>query len=183
MRRGSNRLRRHVCRSVVADGPRAALDRRAHLAQVLIQRQPSKWSCLPTAFAMVMNLDVAQVIAELGHDDAAGFHPFELTSWALRRGWAFVLFAEPSFGGYVCGACGLDTRPDDVAISRVPSMREAIELYPGVLTGYGASGQYHAVAWDGERVHDPNYTVYELGKFKHDVFFAAVRAAPDRAGT
>ena len=68
---------------------------------MLSQKNPNAWSCLPTAFASVLNLDVALVIAQIGHDGSEvthaglpeplkrrGFHPQECIEVCLRDGLA-----------------------------------------------------------------------------------------------
>jgi hypothetical protein len=68
---------------------------------MLSQKNPNAWSCLPTAFASVLNLDVTLVIAQIGHDGSEvthaglpeplkrrGFHPQECIEVCMRDGLA-----------------------------------------------------------------------------------------------
>lgn len=62
------------------------------------QRNPNSWSCLPTAFANALNMDVELLINALGHDGSEythaglpeplcrrGFHPQELIKACLKH--------------------------------------------------------------------------------------------------
>ncbi len=55
-----------------------------------IQKQPNMWSCLPTAFAMVLDIPVNQVIQEIGHDGSEItwpelIEPFKRRSFHLQE--------------------------------------------------------------------------------------------------
>lgn len=71
---------------------------------MLSQKNPNAWSCLPTAFASVLNVEVDLVIAQIGHDGSEithaglpeplkrrGFHPQECIEICLRDGLAATL--------------------------------------------------------------------------------------------
>ena len=63
---------------------------------MLLQKQPNSWSCLPTAFAMVMDLPVEELILATGHDGSAelweryhqSWHIQEIILAALKLGFA-----------------------------------------------------------------------------------------------
>jgi hypothetical protein len=68
---------------------------------MLSQKNPNAWSCLPTAFASVLNIQVDLVVAQIGHDGSEithaglpeplkrrGFHPQECFEICLRDGLA-----------------------------------------------------------------------------------------------
>jgi hypothetical protein len=68
---------------------------------MLSQKNPNAWSCLPTAFASVLNVPVELVIAQIGHDGSEithvglpeplkrrGFHPQECIEVCMRDGMA-----------------------------------------------------------------------------------------------
>ncbi len=150
---------------------------------MVLQAQPSRWSCLPTSFAMVLGCLAQEIIDEVGHHDENGFHPQELTWVALKRGVAFVSFdAEPTFeptmcrnpgcfkGCSVCNGTGYELHLD---VFRVPTMRLLLDRYDGVLIGW-ADQKEHAVAWNHveQKVYDPNFTTYGIEKFKIESFHA-----------
>jgi hypothetical protein len=69
------------------------------------QIQPNRWSCLPTAFAMAMNIPVGEILTYIGHDGSEiiwpdlpepkcrrAFHPQEIIMFAFVRGWAAIHF-------------------------------------------------------------------------------------------
>lgn len=60
-------------------------------------RQPSKWTCMPTAFAMVLAkghpapiLLLGDILHQLGRDDERGFHAQELVGIGITLKVAFV---------------------------------------------------------------------------------------------
>jgi hypothetical protein len=61
------------------------------------QKQPNKWSCLATSFAVILGVDVRELFDEIGFDGSEkvwpdnhrrGHHPNELILCSLRRGWS-----------------------------------------------------------------------------------------------
>ena len=64
-------------------------------------RKPERWMCLPTSFAMVLDLPLSAIFDEIGHDGSQiiwpdlpeptcrrGFHPQELIHVCLNHGHA-----------------------------------------------------------------------------------------------
>lgn len=51
-----------------------------------IQKQPNNFTCLPTAFAMVLDVPVFEVIKELGHDGSQIVFPQSPEPWNMG-GW------------------------------------------------------------------------------------------------
>ena len=64
-------------------------------------RKPERWMCLPASFAMVLDLPLAAIFEEIGHDGSQimrpdlpeptcrrGFHPQELIHVCLSHGHA-----------------------------------------------------------------------------------------------
>lgn len=77
--------------------------------------QTSKWSCIPTAFAMVLSKSdhsnagrlLGSIMHQLGRDDERGFHIQELLSVGIGLGIAFVPFeGEPEVERVVCKGDG-----------------------------------------------------------------------------
>lgn len=167
-----------------------------------IQKQPSKFSCLPTAFAIIMGIPVTNIIDGIGHDDARGFHVQECLSFALMVGWAFSPhelepMVEPAkcrnercLGGHV-GYRGNGSRIEckeccgDGVWRLAPKVTEFSTLlanHHGVLTGKLKHIEgYHAVAWDRKvrKCLDPRGIVIGLELFEPDAFWLAVKMKED----
>lgn len=128
-----------------------------------VQKQPNRWSCMPTAFSIVTGIPLPRIIAEVGHDGSAiifpelseprcrrGFHPQELVSAILKLGYAATeIEAHPRLGRYG-DTEGIDVYPDPEA-----RMLEHLYNHSGVIGGIGRGSVPHAAAWDGNRVYDP----------------------------
>ncbi|MEA1999814.1 MAG: hypothetical protein U9N61_10915 [Euryarchaeota archaeon] len=145
-----------------------------------LQLQPNEWSCLPTAFAMVLNKPVAKVIEDIGHDGSKiifpeepepfcrrSFHIQELTDICMLRNIAVI----PIECSPVSEACGHKYN--------IPVHSKRLDYYlvnyNGVLTGIGSSGKPHAVAWGSGKVFDPNGTTYSIENFSIHMYFLIVR--------
>ena len=132
-------------------------------------RKPDRWMCLPASFAMVLDLPLAAIFEEIGHDGSQimrpdlpeptcrrGFHPQELVHVCLNHGHAAtrvelfpVLRATPD------GAEHVVAYPDDnwVRFTRV------IEQSRGVIEGVGRRCG-HAVAYEYGHIFDPDGCEY-----------------------
>jgi hypothetical protein len=148
---------------------------------VQTQRNPNGWSCLPTAFAIVLDTPVSKIIAEIGHDGSEiawpqfpdplcrrGFHIQELILVAFYKGKSVTPYeAIPllvSRGG----------EPIDVPFRMPPKSRLGYIMSHthGVITGATLDGRPHAVAWDGEQVLDPrNETKYSIEGFLLETYW------------
>lgn len=148
--------------------------------QIQIQIQPNKWSCLPTAFAMAIDVPVAKVIEDICHDGSKiifpeyddpfcrrSFHIQELTDICLKRGFAVV---------------PIENQPISEAKNHqynVPVHNKRLEYYlvnyTGVLIGMIQTDRPHAVAWNGHRILDPNGTDYNVIDFRIDIFFLIIK--------
>lgn len=141
-----------------------------------LQVQPNKWSCLPTAFAIVLDVPVATIFDWLGHtgdriawkhlDEPScrrSFHPQEMFAFAFHRGYAVVTVEKEP-----------DIKPND--FTKPCSIKSFWDLFfkdsVGVLVGTAQSGRRHAVAWDGSVILDPNGTRYDLNQFDPETFYS-----------
>lgn len=139
-----------------------------------LQRSPNRWSCLPTAFAMVLGEPVDHVIKWLGHDGSQicwpelpepncriGFHIQELIDYCMYNNYTVTPLQMMPFskGGIDCTPVRPNTRYD--WNDRCRLMIGTI----GVITGEAPNGQSHAVAWNGKTILDPNGTEYNLDGF------------------
>lgn len=145
-----------------------------------LQRQPNGWSCLPTAFAMALDIPVEKLLRELGHDGSLvvfpefrdpycrrGFHPQELVELCYRRHKHVIEFqacptlVPPTIAGVRC-------RPEMAIYTQeeTQSRMDFLLKRKGVLTGDTRLGKpNHAVAWNGEIIYDPNGSTYPLTDF------------------
>ena len=134
-----------------------------------LQRQPNRWSCLPTAFAMALDIPVQTFLGYLGHDGSEvvfptesepacrrGFHVQKCIDVALRLGYAVTpieLFPQH--------APALDVTPVTITFGQPNERRFAafIDAGRGVITG--VSGNHgHAVAYEHGYIYDPAGHVY-----------------------
>lgn len=137
-----------------------------------LQHSPNRWSCLPTAFAMVLGKSLIELVHEIGHDGSEviwpdspdpycrrGFHVQELINVLYHYG----LTATP-FEACPCSISKGSVSPYSVPLD--PKRLEYIMTEThGVITGTTLDGQPHAVAWNGSKIFDPNGTKYGLEKF------------------
>jgi hypothetical protein len=141
-----------------------------------IQIQPNSWSCLPTAFAIILDVDVRSIFDILGHDGSKiidstipepygrkSFHYQEMVDYCLLNGYSVTEIQKQPISENKYGL----TWPVEVSDER---FLYYIHNYRGVLIGKGKSGQSHAVAWSEHTVFDPNGTVYNFNEFQTEEF-------------
>lgn len=128
-----------------------------------LQRQPNSWSCLPTSLAIVLDIPVAEIFEEIGHDGSEKvwpnlpepfcrrcFHLQEIVEVAYNNGFLSVL-VEP-----IPQSCP----PMDVQPYTLLGFEELVlakmAKHKGILMGtVKTNNQGHAIAWDGKRCYDP----------------------------
>jgi hypothetical protein len=134
------------------------------------QSKPNRWSCIPTAFAMALDIPVDEFIRAIGHDggevicpDLAepagrrGFHEQECVTAALARGFACTpieftpasLFLNKRLRPieFPAGATNFGGNRDRFA--------HHVNTARGVLTGMGGRTR-HAVAFDHGLICNPD---------------------------
>jgi hypothetical protein len=128
-----------------------------------LQPCPNNWSCLPTAFAIALDVNVSIVIGQIGHDGSRilwprnpepecrqGFHIQELIDVA----WFYHNRAVTPIEALPC----LHPRIED-PVHPLRVNLDRFEKYlkgnKGVLIGLHEGEKMHAVAWDGAKVYDP----------------------------
>jgi hypothetical protein len=134
-----------------------------------LQIKPQRWMCLPTSFAMALDMPLADVLLGVGHDGSKiqwpdlpeplcrrGFHPQELLYVCLARGYAATrLELIPALTpGYSSQA--LRVLSEDIAWFL---FRSTIRHSRGVIEGMAVSNRRqcgHAVAYDHGRIFDPD---------------------------
>ncbi len=148
--------------------------------------QPNCWSCLPTSFAMALDITLAEVLAGVGHDGSAiawpqlddperrrAFHIQEMIFLAHRLGYSVTPFEVlPNLLPGCRGGLGLNT----VIIEY--DFESVIRGSSGILTGEGKWGYRHAVAWSGKEVYDPNGTNYPIEEFAIETFWLIRKSNP-----
>lgn len=141
------------------------------------QTQPNSWSCVATAFATVLDLDVHDVFRRVGHDGSEivsgttpqrrGFHVQELTDVAWQWG---------------CTVTRIDLFPQSDGqppweINFPGGNRERFDRYvkttQGVLLCRTRSGRGHALVNDQGYIYDPSpgcppFPFDKIGQ--HDLF-------------
>lgn len=135
-----------------------------------LQRKPLRGTCLPTAFAIALDMPVITVLAEVGHDGSAivtpslpeplcrrGFHIQELIDVCLRHNSA-VTPVE------LCPILSprSDVEPREVFADKAGWRRFACAINGSRGVIEGASRRcFHAVAYDHGRIYDPDVGEYD----------------------
>jgi hypothetical protein len=138
-----------------------------------LQTKPERWMCLPASFAMALDIPLADVLHDVGHDGSQivwpqlpepmcrrGFHPQELIDVCLARGYAATRIELAPAMTTVTGGPELHLFPDERAWTR---FIQAIQNSLGVIEGVGfRSG--HAVAYDHGHIFDPDGVDYAYAR-------------------
>ena len=126
---------------------------------MLVQVQPNAWSCLPTAFAMVCDMKVEDLIARIGHDGSehifpeprpqVGFHIQEIIH-ALQDEFSITELIEAS---YETPQGKLNWPIDGKVIQE--RVNDAMKKYSGVVLVDYHHECGHVLAWDRKLLCDP----------------------------
>jgi len=141
--------------------------------------QPSRWSCLPTAFAMCCDVPPEKIFEIIGHDGSSILYP-ELPDPVRRRAFHFH---ECTYAAYKLGyATTLFPQYDNLCVDDSHSIKVDLNFDPdellrgtGVLMGdwHKDAGRIirHAVAFDRCWLYDPNGKTYRFDpeKIKPDI--------------
>jgi hypothetical protein len=139
-----------------------------------LQQRPEPWMCMPLAFAMALDMPVADLLVAIGHDGSEivfpslpeplcrrCFHIQEVIQVALSRGLAvtpvelFPVLQPPEAGPFRTTVL----YPD----SNWRRFDQAMQTSRGVIDGTGA--RYgHMVAYDHGRIFDPRGQVYDYSR-------------------
>ena len=144
--------------------------------KIKLQKQPNQWSCLPTAFAMVVGMDAIDFIKGLDHDGSDIIHP-NLEEPYCRRSFHIQEMIDICWllGYAVTGIqrkCILEAKENH--LFHIPHEDDRFDYYlqfPSVMIGTGYTGIPHAVAWDCSLVLDPNGSAYNLEYFQPTELF------------
>ncbi len=142
--------------------------------------QPNRWSCLPTALAMLADVEFADVIDKLGHDGAEIIFP-TLPEPVCRRSFAIeeVQYVTLAYGFVLVPySPGFIYSPKEgnelvVELKQFPKMMEKLD---GLLFGTPKGKSIgHVVAWSAREglIYDPNGTKYpaDAGYFTIETFY------------
>jgi hypothetical protein len=151
---------------------------------MIVQKQPNSWSCLPTAFGIVLGIPVDRVIKSIGHDGSEiinhdledpyrrkGFHIQEIIDISYRLRKAMIpIQAIPMLATY--------SNHNNYQIFDSTSCRSRLSNYleesNGILTGETVqTRKKHAVAWNGKEkmIYDPNGSTYDITRFMIETFW------------
>jgi hypothetical protein len=143
----------------------------------------NNWSCLPTAFAIVLDIRPEFLIRQLGHDGSEivrpekpdpesrrSFHIQELIDYCYRHEIAVTpIEANPSSHVEEGKKQFLEFQGGNQ-----DRMLRYLQNSVGVLTGQSVgSGQFHAVAWNGHssKVYNPNGIIQTLNDFAINTYW------------
>jgi len=156
--------------------------------------QSNRWDCLPTAFAMCMDILPVEIFEYLGHDGSEklwpeleepycyrSFHIEEMIDFALSFMYCPVMVSRSPYytpkyafnedqcanGLHLISACfPYGEQAEDRFLNH-------ISRWNAVLLGETKSGKPHAVAWcsDEERIFDPEGFKYPLDEFKAEIAY------------
>lgn len=123
------------------------------------QTQPNSWSCIATAMAAVLDLDVTDVFRLVGHDgsqvmaaagERRGFHVQEIVDVAWRLGCSVTRI------DFFPRSDGRPPWPIEFPGGNWPRFRRYVENSQGVLLCRTASGKGHALVNDLGNIYDPS---------------------------
>lgn len=139
------------------------------------QIQPNAWSCLATAYAICLNVPVEDIFKFLEHDGSEiiypkvpepycrrSFHPQELMDYCYCIHNRYVMQIENE-------VALMNSYNEQVY--NVPLQKGRVEGYvrthnTSVLSGQvKGNGRWHAVAYVGGTIYDPNGTTNKLSSF------------------
>lgn len=164
---------------------------------MITQKTPNAWSCLPTAFAITLNMDVEDVITAIGDDGSnevlnglqepfnrQGFHPQQLIRMCLEIG-----ISVTHIDMHPCASPDTPRSHSEPLGDRYYDtggwdwFSENLFNSEGVVACRKGSGVGHAVAYQGmgtyAKICDPaTETVFEMGALtdaeKRDLFMFAL---------
>lgn len=138
--------------------------------------KPNRWSCLPAAFAMAMEMDLGRFVAEVGHDGSKvlfphlpepacrrGFHIQECIHVALNHGFSATPY---EIVPVIAAADRLQEIPvlvDNSVEHRMSVFNKLVATRTGVITGRGRNTN-HAVAFHQGTIYDSEGYVYEYSQ-------------------
>ncbi len=132
-----------------------------------LQQQTNQYTCLPTSFAMALDIPIGIILNYFGHDGSElldeyqhrGFHPSEMIYYAYKKGYYVIPFeTEPELVNENGKVFSINQHFIDYRGEVIRIMDNNI----GVLTGRTKLGKLHAVCWHKKIIYDPNFSIYTL---------------------
>ena len=138
--------------------------------------QPNRWSCLPAAFATVLELDFGTITTLIGHDGSdilypelkepfnhRGFHIQELIRVAWQLGYSvtqFQVLPQMQHGEHYRQLYHWTDGQKQMSV--------LLAQANAVITGLNDAGNHHAIAWDCAkgRMLDPARHVCNVNSFR-----------------
>jgi hypothetical protein len=126
-----------------------------------VQRQPNMHTCMITSLAMCMNVDVEQLIEEVGHDGSELLWPQNIGPTAYRGYHIDELSVLAMIHGYSCtgvtrNLCLGHNEVDCINVDPFFDFDRLIQGRTGLLLD-----DSHCVAWSGSQIYDPSKGIYE----------------------
>jgi hypothetical protein len=116
---------------------------------MIVQKQPNNWSCLVTAFAIICELPVEELIKRIGHDGSkvvaisppyeCGFHIQEIID-VLYKDFSITEIIDAAYDD----GCVFDIHDKSIVVR----IADAMEQFSGVLWVDNGVDYCHAYAWD-----------------------------------
>ena len=145
---------------------------------MLLQTQPNCWSCLPTAFAILLDVKVQDIFDLCGHDGSeivfpGRSDPHGRRSFHIQEMINFCDFKQRSVTPIECNPVSVNQYGEEYSIPVDPGrIYRYLSFNIGVLVGI-INGNQHAAAWCGNGfAYDPNGTIYDVDYFSIKSFFA-----------
>ena len=140
-----------------------------------LQKQPNRWSCLPTSFAILLNIDVSNIFDFLGHDGSdilwpdlddpycrRSFHLQEMVNYCLSTNHC-VTTVTPKLGLVPSGS-------DDVHVYENILFPHYLHYYNGVMSGVTELDKPHAVVRYSREIFDPTSGELLEGEFSVNLY-------------
>lgn len=150
-------------------------------------KQPNKWSCLPTSFAMVLECDLSYILRSIGHDGSDIVNPnapepFNRRSFHLQELQEFIWNHGFFLTQFDANPCLLITEYSSPLFIRKAKennkiLKKLLKENIGVIVGEPQPGKQHAVAWNKKLVYDPNGLRYPVEEFPIATFYIIGRRA------
>lgn len=135
---------------------------------MLIQQQPNSWSCLPTAFAIAVEMTVKDFINLIGHDGSEIVRP-DYSDPFCRKAFNIIECIHVMYD------LGFSVTPFDAKPASAINNKEPVQIWSdeesdkrinkilsseiGVITGYVPNA--HSVVWDGTKIINPSDMSYQ----------------------
>lgn len=150
------------------------------MREFVLQKSPvPKTGCLITSFAMCMDIPVAQLLDELGHDGRIeawplmpepycwkGIHPQECVDLAIKHGYSATLIDPFPMSATIGSVHDVPVFKLIDAIKRLTNLQME---HRGVLL-IKTETSAHAVAWDTKNIYDPKGSVYGYDKLVGEIY-------------